>query len=684
MNKKISLTILMLAILVLALPLSVTIPAKAQEKKEVMIVLHSEYPPPPGGHYNPYVPGAAVGGFSHMGLVLESLAHWFLLNNTYVPWLATSWEVKGDNFIVHLRKGVTWHDGTKFTSKDVVSTFLILKMMKHLLWTFIDDVKAEDDYTVVFHVKKPSYLVQNYILTQLITPYSIFGKFTDRILAGEDIDKVRADFVNFRPEKFIGTGPFILESCTESETIFTKNPNYWFGTDKLYIDKVKCIRSTSDAFAARMMLTGVYDWETSAGTLIPGVIDEIQKKYNCTVVVFPGYGYHTIWFNPRVYPLNMKEVRWAIAMAINKTTAGLAGVPKGTFFVDPKCTGLSKYVLDLFVSKEAYESLRDYTYNPKKAAEILESLGFKKGDDGIWVTPNGTKLEFTWTIPAGYSTAKVGVQAADQLKEFGIKITIKAVEPPTCYSLVRKGDFEIASWFGGGGPFPYFAVSTWTYDFLPKVTGEHPGPGFTDTYEWPPGSGKYVNVTELAIKLNEGYDPLAHKDEIETLMRIFNEYLPYLPVESRGNPVYFNYERFDWPSPVKPDGTLDPGVADPFRCTLAWLFVHGLVKPKGVAVVSPAAKAAEEAKAAAAKAAEAAAKAIEPAKAAATKAAEAASMAESAFKASQEAKAAAEAAKAAVESLVTQVWAGIGVLAVILIVIAVAIMRKISSLGEVG
>ena len=41
----------------------------------------------------------------------------------YIPELAESWEFDGNRVIFHLRNDVTWHDGTPFTSKDVLFNY---------------------------------------------------------------------------------------------------------------------------------------------------------------------------------------------------------------------------------------------------------------------------------------------------------------------------------------------------------------------------------------------------------------------------------------------------------------------------------------------------------------------------------------------------------------------------------
>ena len=57
----------------------------------------------------------------------------------YRPGLATGWDVSEDGliWILHLRKGVTFHDGTPFTAKDVKWTIDTIKDPKPRLLTLV-------------------------------------------------------------------------------------------------------------------------------------------------------------------------------------------------------------------------------------------------------------------------------------------------------------------------------------------------------------------------------------------------------------------------------------------------------------------------------------------------------------------------------------------------------------------
>jgi peptide/nickel transport system substrate-binding protein len=76
-----------------------------------------------------------------------------------VPALAESWEFSADGLTLtfHLRQGVTFHDGSDFTSADVVASLNRIldeatgaATRSNLL--SIDSIDAPDDYTVVLHL----------------------------------------------------------------------------------------------------------------------------------------------------------------------------------------------------------------------------------------------------------------------------------------------------------------------------------------------------------------------------------------------------------------------------------------------------------------------------------------------------------------------------------------------------
>src|SRR5688572_11228843 len=77
------------------------------------------------------------------------------------PRLAERLETKDQQtFVVHLRRGVKFHDGHELTARDVVYTYSLLLDPAFVspfkgAFTVMTGVRALDDYTVVFELKAP-------------------------------------------------------------------------------------------------------------------------------------------------------------------------------------------------------------------------------------------------------------------------------------------------------------------------------------------------------------------------------------------------------------------------------------------------------------------------------------------------------------------------------------------------
>jgi peptide/nickel transport system substrate-binding protein len=78
----------------------------------------------------------------------------------YYGVLAESWEFQGQKWVFRLRKGVRFHDGTPFSSKDVIHSINRIKNDKLSLqkenFRDVTEMQAPDDLTVVFTTEKPN------------------------------------------------------------------------------------------------------------------------------------------------------------------------------------------------------------------------------------------------------------------------------------------------------------------------------------------------------------------------------------------------------------------------------------------------------------------------------------------------------------------------------------------------
>ncbi len=151
--------------------------------------------------------------------------------NSAGPDLATSWEANEDatQFTYNLRQGVTFHDGTPFTSADVVATFEAILdadfgSPARSVLDVIETVEAVDDHTVRFNLNAP------YADLPISTAHANARIVSAAALSGDLAD------LETKPN---GTGPFKLESYDSARiTRLVRNDSY-YKEGQPYLDAVE-------------------------------------------------------------------------------------------------------------------------------------------------------------------------------------------------------------------------------------------------------------------------------------------------------------------------------------------------------------------------------------------------------------------------------------------------------------
>jgi peptide/nickel transport system substrate-binding protein len=177
-------------------------------------------PPDPSTFY-------AGNGIAIIKNVYEGLVQY--ANNTaqvqIVPQLATSWS-NNKSFTVytfHLRHGVTFHDGTPFTSSAVGPSFARTASLKGgpaYLAAVVKSVAAPDPYTAVVTLKQPNSAFLNYLASpfspKMLSPTGL------KLHAGTDQAQT------YLRTHDLGTGPYELSSAEVGrEYTLTQYPKYW-------------------------------------------------------------------------------------------------------------------------------------------------------------------------------------------------------------------------------------------------------------------------------------------------------------------------------------------------------------------------------------------------------------------------------------------------------------------------
>ena len=153
-----------------------------------------------------------------------------------------------------------------------------------------------------------------------------------------------------------------------------------------------------------------------------------------------------------------------------------------------------------------------YKYDPVKAKQLLEGLGYKLTDSYFTKDGHELRLELIATSRlAGSSFKDVGQFVAQQLEKIGIKVDFKTMEAKTVDTKVNAWDFDLAIYGHGGLYEP---------SILNKVIL---GKGFNSARY---GSNQRLNQL-LKAQLSE-MDAEKRRDMVFQIQQIYAEELPAL------------------------------------------------------------------------------------------------------------------------------------------------------------
>ncbi|MBI5035701.1 MAG: hypothetical protein HZB51_34850, partial [Chloroflexi bacterium] len=448
---------------------------------------------------------------------------------------------------INLRKGAKWSDGTDFTSKDVLGTWNILWMQSSSSWNSLNDVTAPDAQTVVFSIKTPGPAILDTIIRSTTTrPYSQYGKWMDAAAGfrknntdrkSADVTKTLDEMNAFRPANGVVYGPYNIDPKQVTEAQFTMVKNATgFNADKIDFDKVTVYwgDTTQDM---PLYLSGDMDYSSNAYS--PANLQTLRALGNqIQVLGGPGTNGPGIYFNNDVYPFNRKEVRQAFAYAIDR-------VQNCTVAFGDSCrpvkyeVGFTDAAVPTWLSTDQIAKLNTYDYNPTKAEALLTGIGFKKGSDGIWVDDKGKPMAYELIVPADFTEYLASSEnVAQQLKKFGINITVKPYQSSERNNIHKAGKYQIS--MDIGFRFTYF------HPFVSYDYNLRPGIGFKNDPEGPEGArginlpyaqktadGKSINIKEWVDKMSQGFDANAQKPYVADVASFFNDSLPVLEMFER-------------------------------------------------------------------------------------------------------------------------------------------------------
>ncbi|MFA7061018.1 MAG: peptide-binding protein [Pedobacter sp.] len=341
--------------------------------------------------------------------------------------LAESYEISRDGLLItfHLRKGVKWHDGVPFTSRDVLYTYRI-----------VIDPKTPTAYAEDFKQVKSISTPDAYTVTvTYATPFAPAlaswgtGILPAHLLEGHDITRSPL------ARKPVGTGPYRFKEWVAGQKIVLEsNHDYFEG--RPYIDRYiyRIIPDTSTMYM-----------EMKAGGVDLMSLTPVQYARQTTTRQFtscfnkyryPSSAYLYMGYNLRHPLFSDKRIRQALTAAIDKEEL-IHGV---LFGMGQKAHG------PIVPGRWAYNpGVKDIAYDPKHAADLLAQAGWReKNSDGILVK-DGKPFQFTILTNQGNQQRLLTAQIVQQrLMSVGIDVKIRIVEWATFLKeFIDKGNFEV-------------------------------------------------------------------------------------------------------------------------------------------------------------------------------------------------------------------------------------------------
>lgn len=328
-----------------------------------------------------------------------------------IPALAESWEQTDPlTLVLKLRKGVKFHNGDPLKASDVVFSLKRAKEAPSLMSFFydIDTIEAVDNETVKITTKKPFGPLTNYLAHKGAA-----------ILNERAVTEAGSDY----GQKPVGTGPFVFDSWRSGDRVILKaNPDYFRG------------KPAVDTVVFRVIPEGVnrtIALETKEADIAydidPVDLRMVEEHPDLNLIQKPSMNINYLGFNTSKAPFDKKEVRQAIAYAIDRQSlidaVYLGAATEANSPVSPSVFGYSK-------------DAKKYTYDVAKAKELLAQAGYPDGFKAkIWLNDNTVRRD-------------IAVILQDQLKQIGIDLQIEILEWGSYLDrLVRKEhDMFLLGW----------------------------------------------------------------------------------------------------------------------------------------------------------------------------------------------------------------------------------------------
>ncbi|MGI8424700.1 MAG: ABC transporter substrate-binding protein [Chloroflexota bacterium] len=355
--------------------------------------------------------------------------------------LAQSWDVSpdGKTYTFVIRSNARWHDGAPVTAEDAVFTFKLLQDPQYLgslggIWRDVA-VDKVDDRTVRLSLQKDSFAP--------FIEYTSLGLLPAHLLAGTTVRDLSTHRFNLQP---VGSGPFRVREV-RSEQIVLEAVSAHYGP-RPYLSRI-VFRIYPNY---KTILTALERDEVEGVPLVdPGDIGRISRDRRATLYDAPQASLTLLFFNIAAPALADKNVRQAIAHAVDKQK-----------LIDASRAGRGRRADGpILPSSWAFNpDVRKYEPDPVRARALLETAGWKlESPDAAVRTKDGRPLRLVLLTNDRRERVQLAEEIQRQLTAVGFDIEVQATGAGGLvqdFLLPRRYEIALFSWdFNGFDPDPY-------------------------------------------------------------------------------------------------------------------------------------------------------------------------------------------------------------------------------------
>ncbi|WP_028808035.1 ABC transporter substrate-binding protein [Streptomyces canus] len=411
-------------------------------------------------------------------LMYEYLTNYDPTNARTIPGLATKWQSSSDKltWTYTIRSNSKWSDGQQATAEDAAWTFNTM---------MTDEGAATANGSFVANFEKVTAPSPTKLVIKLKKPQATMTALDVPIVPKHQWEKV-GDLSKFNNDKsfpVVGNGPFILTDYKPDGYVRLKaNKSFWRGAPKFDELLFRYYKDQDAAVAA--LRKGEVSFVAGSPSLTPAQAASLKNAENIHVNDAPGRRFYALATNPGAKAKNGQKfgdgdpsllderVRHALFMAvdrkavIDKVFQGHA--VEGQGYIPPR---FPQYFWKPSPSQEL-------TYDPAKAAQLLDQAGYRKNSSGKRLGKDGKPITYRVLCHATDPNDKaVGQYLTEWWSKLGIGVTLDCLDNVTDPWLAGNYDLAFDGW--SVNPDPDFVLSIHTCAALPATPKDT---GATDNF----------------------------------------------------------------------------------------------------------------------------------------------------------------------------------------------------------